>query len=226
MFSPAKSEIFRRRFLRAIPAILLAIAATYALNLFGILSSLERYVLDLELTGKSACSEASGDPTCPIALVIISNADYANIFDGRSPLKADRLHDVIASIAAQDPHVIAVDIDTSHPQFQTFNPQFKASNGKLIPIIWEREVTASGRKDTQEFHPLDVLGAQNPRLNRSSGIPMLFDDSTKLLAIICAASRPPSEKFLLSFMRWRMLTDLPSIRTAPFAQMVPICVCA
>jgi hypothetical protein len=80
----------------------------------------------------------------------------------------------------QDPNIIAVDIDTSHQKFKGFNPQFKGSDGKSIPIVWERDVPAGSEIDTPVFQPLDILGSQDPKLNKNSGI----------LASICASNPP------------------------------------
>jgi CHASE2 domain-containing sensor protein len=172
----AKPQTLRRRFFRAIPAIVLAIVATYALNWIGILNTLERFILDFQLTGKPVCPQAGVDRPCPIALVLVTDEDYDSLFGGRSPLDAGRLHDVIAAVARKNPRVIAVDIDTSHSQFRRFNPQFAGSAGQSIPIVWEREVAASGARRTGDFVPLDVLGSQDPSLNKNSGIPALLDD--------------------------------------------------
>jgi hypothetical protein len=95
--------------------------------------------------------------------VIVTDADYDNIFNGRSPPNPEKLRDVIAAIAFQGPKLIAVDIDTSDQQFQHFGSQFKGPGGKLIPVIWEREVVSSGENEGLEFEPLDVIGWAEPQ---------------------------------------------------------------
>jgi hypothetical protein len=67
MLRAAKPETLWRRFSRPILAILLAILATYALNRMYILNSLERLVLDWELTS------GPHQPWRPIALVLIKS---------------------------------------------------------------------------------------------------------------------------------------------------------
>ena len=173
----AKNGALKQRLFHAIPVIVLAIVATYALNWMGILSSFERHVWDVAFRGEPECPGAtSSDPCPPIALVIVTDADYDNIFGGRSPLNVATLNDLIVAIAAQEPSVIAVDIDTSPIQFRALNPRFKRPDGKLIPIIWEREVTSNNETDTIKFSPQDILGSRDPGLNKNSGIPALFDD--------------------------------------------------
>jgi hypothetical protein len=47
----AKQESLRRRLVRAIPAIALAFVASIVLNRIGILDPLERFLINIELTG-------------------------------------------------------------------------------------------------------------------------------------------------------------------------------
>lgn len=154
---------FLTNFRRAFPAIVLAIAGTYILSRLGTLHGLERLALDAEM--------AAGPHTSPsICLVEITDMDYDYIFGGRSPLQPDKLHDLISAIALSRPAVIGVDIDTSHPQFRNFKIE-----PDWPPVIWERDITINDRTN-EEGEPLDVLGGQDPRINQSSGIPVLLDD--------------------------------------------------
>jgi CHASE2 domain-containing sensor protein len=152
------------RFRKAIPAILLAIAGTYVLSRLGTLHGLERMALDAEMTESHQVSPS-------ICVVNITDADYDNIFDGRSPLQPQKLHDLISAVALSGPAVIGVDIDTSHPQFQnlTIEPDWP-------PVIWERDISTSKATNESQMEPLDVLGGQNPRFNENSGIPVLLND--------------------------------------------------
>ena len=161
---------------RVIPAVVLAFIATYVLNWMGILHSLERRILDFEMTGKPACSSNHDGDHCPIVLVIVDDDSYGALFQRRSPLDAGKLQKLIAAIAAQEPRVIAVDIDTSDPQFRGFDPRFKGSSQRLIPVIWERVVWPPDAKETKETSPFDVWGGRDRHLNLSSGIAALFDD--------------------------------------------------
>jgi CHASE2 domain-containing sensor protein len=143
---------------------LVAVAATFILSRLGILHGVEHLVLDAEM---GASPEPSGD----IAVVSITDADYDNIFGGRSPLSPMKLHDLIDAIALSDPAVIAVDIDTSHPQFQGLNTEFY-----WPATIWERDVSTNDLTHEPQIEPLDVLGGKDPSLNESAGIPALLDD--------------------------------------------------
>jgi CHASE2 domain-containing sensor protein len=147
----------------ALPAIVLAITATYILSRLGTLHGLERLALDAEMA-------ASPHPSISICLVEITDMDYDDIFGGRSPLQPDKLHDLIGAIALSRPAVIGVDIDTSHPQFRNLKVE-----PNWPPVIWERDITMNDRI-IEEGEPLDVLGGQDPRFNQSSGIPVLLDD--------------------------------------------------
>jgi len=152
------------RFRKAIPAILLAILGTYVLSRLGTLHGLEKMALDAETT-------ESGKISPYICVVNITDADYDSIFDGRSPLQPQKLHDLISAVALSGPAVIGVDIDTSHPQFQNLK-----SEQDWPPIIWERDVSTSTRENERQMAPLDVLGGQNPSFNENSGIPVLLND--------------------------------------------------
>jgi hypothetical protein len=142
--------------------LLLAVIGTYLLNRSGILHGLEHWALDLELASR-------GQPKSEIAIVDISDADYDDVFDGRSPLNPEKLHDLIGAIARSKPKLIAVDIDTSHKDFHNFK-----IDPNWPPVIWERDISRTSGERGEEMKPLDVLGGQ-PEPNRS-GIPVLFDD--------------------------------------------------
>lgn len=153
-----------KRYRKAIPAILLAMSGTYILSRAGILHGLERLVLD---------AEAAANPklSTDVAVVNITNSDYDKLFDGRSPLYPEKLHDIISAIAVSQPAVIAVDIDTSHPQFQGLNVE-----KTWPPVVWERDISTHDSGTQGGIEPTDVLGAQSPRFNESSGMPALLDD--------------------------------------------------
>jgi len=91
--------------------------------------------------------------------------------------------------------VIGVDIDTSHPQFRDLKP-----DPGWPPVIWERDVAnfATGG----EFEPADVLGGQDPSLNRASGIPALLDDAedrvTRLYTRCIATKAGPEPSFVFA----------------------------
>jgi CHASE2 domain-containing sensor protein len=149
---------------RAIPAILIALLGTYALNRSGVMRGLEHSILDAEM-------RLHKPPTSPVAIVRITDADYDSIFDGRSPLAVDKLGELIRDIAVSQPLVIGVDIDTSHRQFQTLK-----LDASWPRVIWERDVYNPKEGEPEKIEPLDVLGGRDPALNQNAGIPALLDD--------------------------------------------------
>jgi CHASE2 domain-containing sensor protein len=151
------------RLRRALPAIVLAVIGNFALARLGVLHGLEHWVLDLELI-------ASGEKASNVVVVNISDADYDELFGARSPLDPHKLHSLIDAIAKSKPRIIGVDIETTHPDFRAFiiDPSWP-------PVLWERDVSTAGIGEAS-IEPLDILGAQNPTLNASSGIPILLDD--------------------------------------------------
>jgi CHASE2 domain-containing sensor protein len=157
--------ILWKRLRKALPTILLAIVGTYILSRLGTLHGLERLVVDAEMA-------ASPQQSADIRVVNITNEDYNNQFGGKPvsvhPLK---LHDLIDAIAVSSPAVIAVDIDTSDPDFKRFHP-----DPKWPKVIWERDLASNDLAREAEIEPLDVLGGQNPKFNLNSGIPQLYDD--------------------------------------------------
>ena len=152
------------RLRRALPVVIVAIIANFALARFGVLHGLEHWVTDIELKMWSQTASA-------VAIVTITDEDYDEIFNGRSPLDPDRLHELIAAIDASAPRVIGVDIDTTHEDFR----RFTVDPGWRARIIWEREISTRGMQGGA-IEPLDVLGGRDPSRNASSGIPVLLDD--------------------------------------------------
>jgi CHASE2 domain-containing sensor protein len=175
MFASKSKLGFLKQFRAAIPALLLAIAGTYVLSRLGILARLEHVVLDTEM---AANVQASAD----IRVVNITDSDYDVLFGGDpEDLHPSVLHDLIDAIARSRPAVIAVDIDTSHSHYRNFHLE-----SSWPKVIWERDISNSGQAadlnspsalpEYAEVEPSDVLGGQDPRLNKNSGLPLLFND--------------------------------------------------
>ncbi|HXG70844.1 MAG TPA: CHASE2 domain-containing protein [Gemmatimonadaceae bacterium] len=69
-----------------------------------------------------------------VVTIGITDADYATVFEGRSPLDPSKLRQLIEAIAAGRPKLIVVDIDTSGSQFDSL--------GALPcrpPIVWAQD---------------------------------------------------------------------------------------
>ncbi len=162
------SQSSKRRFLtslgRALPTIIIAIAGTYVLSRRGTLHGLERMALDAEMA-------ASPHSSSSICLVEITDTDYDSVFNGESPLRAGKLHDLINAIALSRPAVIGVDIDTSHPQFRDFKIE-----GDWPPIIWERDISTNGQIVEGGRGAADVLGGKTLTQIRILAFPILLVD--------------------------------------------------
>lgn len=154
------------RLRKSLPAILIALVATYALNRTGTLRGIEHMILDAEMR-----MSAKSMPDSEVIIVQIPDADYTGLFEGRSPLLVPVLQDLVRDIAHSRPAVIGIDIDTSHPQFRDFR-----LDPTWTPIIWERDAFIPLNAQPSAIEPLDVLGGQDPALNDHSGIPALLDD--------------------------------------------------
>jgi len=166
MISGAGSRtILWTRFRRALPTILLAILGTYILSRLGTLHGLERLVMDAEMGASPQESEE-------IRVVNITNEDYDTLFGGQPvSVHPSKLHDLIDAIVKSRPAVIAVDVDTSHPNFKSFRVE-----SYWPSVIWERDLSTHEQQHEAEIEPTDVLGGQSPKLNENSGIPQLLDD--------------------------------------------------
>src|SRR5947209_17927404 len=56
-----------------------------------------------------------------VRLVTIDNSEYWKLFGGVSPLNPPRLGELLSAIASGRPALIVVDLDTSHPMFQSLS---------------------------------------------------------------------------------------------------------
>jgi CHASE2 domain-containing sensor protein len=183
-----RKRSFLATFRTAVPAIILAIAGAYVLSRLGTLHGLEHVALNAEM----AASHRSSN----ICLVEITDSDYEDIFGGRSPLQPDKLHDLINAVAMGKPAMIGVDIDTSHPQFKALIPE-----ANWPPVVWERDIANNRDTTKAEIEPLDVLGGQNPLINKSSGVPALLDDPEDKVTRLytrCVRTRAGLEPTLVS----------------------------
>jgi CHASE2 domain-containing sensor protein len=158
-----------RRFLKAVPLMLLAVLFTFILNRAGLLNDLETTLLDTQMRLDVPSGESD------VVIVDITQQDFAQTFAGETrPLKPESLRKLIDAVARGGPCVIGVDIDTSFSQFK----DFKAADE--WPVIWARETEEVPADVNQKATPLDVLGGQNPALNDRSGIPFLIDDPGRI----------------------------------------------
>lgn len=159
----------QKRFLKALPLMLLAVLFTVILNRAGLLHELETTLLDTQMRLDVPSKESD------VVIVDITPEDFARVFQGQTrPLNPDSLRTLIDAVAKGQPCVIGVDIDTSFSQFSGF----KLAD-EWPPLIWARETAEVPLDTEQKPIPLDVLGGQDKALNSRSGIPFLIDDPGK-----------------------------------------------
>lgn len=114
-----------------VPLLFLFLFATHVLEQAGLLHRFEYFAFDtFSRAGKVPQSEH-------VVLVVIDDNDHQELFGGRSPLSAgprqhQPLFDAIKTIAAADPRVIGVDLDTSDTGF-TLPTDFPTN------VVWARD---------------------------------------------------------------------------------------
>jgi len=169
----AQATTFLRRLVRALPAVLLLIVLVWVFGHVGVLHRLETIASDTEMLLNRGPSESQ------VALVTITDEDYGSLFDGISPLQAEKLEGLINAIAKGSPAVICVDVDTSS---KTFRNRFKIHDWRSR-MVWEREIREvpedADLLNAAKIEPLDVLGGRvdlDPSRN-STGLPILIEDA-------------------------------------------------
>jgi CHASE2 domain-containing sensor protein len=156
----------RNRYMRSTLSLIGAILLSAVFYRLGVLHQVEPAFGQLE-----ARLEERTD-TSEVALVVINDDDYQRLFQSKSPLNPGTLEVLINAIAAGRPKLIGVDIDTSDPQFKTFEiPQ------SWPPIVWQRNVRdyPSSNIQTDRPKPAEVLGGRNSLLDLNSGLALLID---------------------------------------------------
>ena len=151
-------------------AVLSLLVLTWFFGQAGVLDKLDRVASDIQ-------SHANPVPTDgTVALVVIDDSDYRQIFDGGIPANADRLVALVNAIARGGPSVIGIDIDSSPHQFASIQNSVSCS----CSVVWEREVEEMPEKveANQELKLLPFLGDVSDlgKANTSSGVPILIDD--------------------------------------------------
>ena len=155
----------------ALPALVLTVLLTLLLVESDKLREFEALGQDIQMRLSPPPSRSD------VALVVINDTDFKEIFDSTRPLNPAKLHDLIDAIAKGKPRVIGVDLNTSDPKFKDFQVE-----SWWPPLVWGRMV--------MEFEPsvienpvperpvaLDVLGGGRPELNNAqhSGLPSVID---------------------------------------------------
>ena len=111
----------------------------------------------------------------PVVVVDIGQEDFEEIFDAKTrPLDPAGLQRLVEAVAAGSPCAVAVDIDTSFEQFNSFKVSDTMSN-----FVWSRSSIVSN-SENEKLIPLRVLGRDDPVLYSRSGLPLLGDSERKI----------------------------------------------
>lgn len=149
------------RLFKAVPIFIVTLLLTLTLGREGLLRQLETTALDTQMRFYASQKESD------VVIVRITDDDYKQLFQSKSPLDPTQLKAIIDAIAIGGPKVIGIDIDTSAKQFQDLRPE-----ASWPPVVWAR--TAVYSNINKNFHLFDVLGGQNPPL---SGLVSMKQDS-------------------------------------------------
>ena len=175
--SPPPPPPFWRRLLRTAPVILGIWLMTLLLAHLGILHKLEPAVMDAQMRLTKAPEDSD------VSIVSIDDDDYRNpkLFDGKSPLRTERLAALIDAIAAGDPAVIVIDIDTSDSQFKDIQLERRPDKTPETKprYVWQREVRSLPESAAaSDGEPLDVLGGKTDLdiARNSLGLAVLIED--------------------------------------------------
>ena len=128
------SEPIWRSILRASPVILLVSLITACIHSFGWLRPFESTTLDTLITLNPVSAKH-------VFIVEIDNADYKSIFGSRSPLDPEKVTRLVSAIAAGEPKVIVVDLDTSDDRFRGIKLPDTTSS-----LVWARHAKPSASK--------------------------------------------------------------------------------
>lgn len=132
--------------LKHLPVVLAIFLITLGLEWLGYFRGRESYALDAWMNLYTARSPAT------IYLVLIDDEDYENkdLFNATSPLNPKVLQEALEAIQSGSPAVVAVDFDTSAPQFA----------GRQWPeAVWMRSATAVTKLDEDALEQTYAAGA-------------------------------------------------------------------
>jgi CHASE2 domain-containing sensor protein len=154
--------------------LMVAIALATLYERAYILRDLERSVRDFQARLRAPWESDA------VRIVRITDEDYRDLFQGRSPLAPEPLRRLISAIARGDPTVIAVDIDTSDPAFRSF-----AAEEGWPPVVWARALECSGEASLdcpeQGRTLLDFAGSASPGGGALHGVVTLQTDPQGLI---------------------------------------------
>lgn len=117
-----------------------------------------------------------------VSIVEIDRNDYAARFNRRSPLDADKMREVLISLAAAEPRLLLVDIDTSHTEFEKLadlSHEIKTGAAKPIPVLWARDAQFSNER--KRYFLANILGLPRTRDAARYGAAVLQADNDRIV---------------------------------------------
>ncbi len=124
---------------------------------------------DLDRLQQTSPATDAGD----MALVLIGDDEYADLFGATSPLDPETLTGVIADLCRMHPRLLAIDILTSDWPRDHFEQTAAAALGDC-PVVWLRDhrvvENAMGGDGTARLEPLGVVGRTDPPPGVCSGL--------------------------------------------------------
>ncbi len=198
-----KKESLRRRLLKELPVIGVAILLTFIFSNAGLLRKFETTALDVTMRLRHRRTHSD------VAVVRITDQAYESSFGGKSPLDPAQLQELIEAIARGRPRLIAVALDTSAPAFKEMGLPPAPPLGP--PIVWARNGVYSNVR--QRFHLLGVLGGKDPKPPAGAILFMKDDDGViRRYTRLCKTYEGTEEKLDQSFP-WEVIKQLSDERT-------------
>jgi CHASE2 domain-containing sensor protein len=153
-----RGQFWRERMRQAWPFLLLFTALTTRIESFGWFQHLEDTFLDTFIRWQSKVIPTG------LFVVEITDDDYQNLFDGKSPLKPEPVLELIRVIRHGCPSVIGVDLDTQDKSWAD-KKLWNKSDAELRAreIIWAevpQQAPGGGTKPEPTFDFTPVLGGE------------------------------------------------------------------
>jgi len=177
-----------KRFLQAGPRTVVIVVISLIAADRGLFSSLERLSWDLELAVTESAKESR------VAIVTITNDDFASQFQSQKPLPAAPLVKLIEAIARGKPAVIGVVLDTRSPSYKDLSLKDVA-----CPVVWARGAQFS--KILERFWPDDALGTSKASAGTLTGLSVFAQDADKIVRKYARRRRVATGDSIASFPR-------------------------
>jgi CHASE2 domain-containing sensor protein len=146
--------------------VLSVVALALVLSVVGNLRGFSEFLLDRWLW--FSANIASDKISDGIVVVAIDYQEWQTMFLGRSPLDPIALDHLVTAIVKGKPKAIAVDINTSDPEFLTLGKDFAGQQ----PVVWG--ANARENAGSEEFRVFPVLGKEP---HQNLGVTVMPQDS-------------------------------------------------